>query len=93
MHADGPVNGAPGLGDNPARLRWRCRRGMRELDRILETFFDQRFATLEPAEKRLFADILDFPDPDLHAYLLGRAKPQDPELARLFQAIRACGAA
>jgi succinate dehydrogenase flavin-adding protein (antitoxin of CptAB toxin-antitoxin module) len=61
---------------------------MRELDRILESFLERDYRRLGEAEKRRFAEILEFPDPDLHAYLLGRADPTDPELARLLHSIR-----
>ena len=71
-----------------SKLRWRCRRGMRELDRILERFVDNEYAELGTAEKHLFAEILEFPDPDLQAYLLGKAEPTDLELARLLKRIR-----
>ena len=71
-----------------ARLRWRCRRGMRELDRLLEGFFDKQYAGLSAIEKRSFGEILELPDPDLWAYLLGKAEPEDAELARLFKIIR-----
>lgn len=79
-----------GLVSDPAlqRLRWRCRRGMRELDRLLEGFVIQRYGTLSVEEKLRFAEILEFPDPDLHAYLLGKANPVDAELARLISTIR-----
>jgi antitoxin CptB len=71
-----------------ARLRWRCRRGMRELDRILERFLETAYGELPVAEKRRFAEILEYPDPDLHAYLVGRAEPSDPAVARLLHSIR-----
>ena len=72
-----------------ARLRWRCRRGMRELDRILEGFLEAGYRELPAAEKQRFAEILEYPDPDLHAYLVGRAEPSDPAVARLLHSIRA----
>ena len=71
-----------------ARLRWRCRRGMRELDRILERFLEREYGGLSAAEQRRFADFLELPDPDLHAYLIGRAEPADAELASLLHRIR-----
>ena len=66
---------------------------MRELDRILEAFLERGYGDLAPAEKQRFAEFLDCPDPDLHAYLVGWAEPSDPALARLLHAIRACTAA
>jgi antitoxin CptB len=71
------------------QLRWRCRRGMRELDAILQGFVERGLAGLDAREKRRFAEILEFPDPDLHAYLVGKASPSDPDLARLVECIRA----
>jgi succinate dehydrogenase flavin-adding protein (antitoxin of CptAB toxin-antitoxin module) len=62
---------------------------MRELDRILEAFLEQGYGQLSEVERQCFAEILEFPDPDLQAYLLGQAEPSDPALARLLHAIRA----
>ncbi len=72
----------------PNRLRWRCRRGRRELDRLLSGFLEQQYATLEEAEIRHFEAILELPDPELYRYLLGRAIPVDPHLAALIERIR-----
>lgn len=78
-----------GSDPNYQRLRWRCRRGMRELDRILEAFLEREYAGLDAAQKLRFAEFLELPDPDLHAYLVGRAEPVDPELAQLLRRMRA----
>jgi antitoxin CptB len=75
-----------------ARLRWRCRRGMRELDAVLETFLASSFASLSDPEKSNFAALLDLPDPDLYAYLSGRREPMDPGSAALIARIRATAA-
>ena len=69
-------------------MRWRCRRGKRELDRILECFLERDYRQLGEAERQRFAEILEFPDPDLHAFLVGKAVPSDPALARLLDSIR-----
>ena len=73
------------------RLRWRCRRGMRELDLLLIRFVDEVFETLPADDQRRFSGLLALPDPDLHAYLVGRHPPQDPDLERLLGRIRAAG--
>jgi len=72
-----------------ARLRWRCRRGMRELDAVLQAFLDSSGADLGSAEMTDFEAILDLPDPTLHAYLLGRSDPPEPAIAALIDRIRA----
>ena len=71
-----------------ARLRWRCRRGMRELDAVLTGFFDRAIAGLGPVEISRFAALLELPDPELYGYLLGRHEPADPFTAKLVERIR-----
>ena len=71
-----------------AKLRWRCRRGMRELDAVLQSFLASASA-LEEKDLSRFEAILDLPDPELFAYLTGRSVPQDPATAFLIERIRA----
>jgi antitoxin CptB len=63
------------------RLRWRCRRGMRELDTLLEHYLAERFPVAPEAEQAAFVRLLDLPDPDLAAYLLGRSGPPEEFLS------------
>ena len=72
-----------------ARLRWRCRRGMRELDTVLQSFLDAEGERLGEGDIASFEAILELPDPTLHAYLLGRSAPEDAATARLIERIRA----
>lgn len=44
------------------RLSWRCRRGMLELDIVLQRFAEHQLATLDVAELSAFDILLDFPD-------------------------------
>jgi antitoxin CptB len=72
-----------------AKLKWRCRRGMRELDSLLLAFVDGAAASFTNAELACFEEILALPDPVLHAYLLGRSAPPDAPTAELIERIRA----
>ncbi len=83
---DAPLTSDPAT--ELARLRWRSRRGMRELDAVLAGFLDSEFAHLNAADRRRMAAILDLPDPELHAFLVGRAVPEDPGFADLIRRIR-----
>jgi antitoxin CptB len=47
------------------RVRWRCRRGLLELDIILQRFVDMYYAKLDEIEIRQFETLLDLPDNDL----------------------------
>ncbi len=72
-----------------ATLRWRCRRGMKELDVLLERFAQQMLPQASAAECRAFAELLALPDPVLAGYLLGGAIPAEPHLAQASSRIRA----
>jgi antitoxin CptB len=73
------------------RLRWRCRRGMKELDVLLTRYVDERFAPASAAEQQAFERLLEEPDPLIHAYFLGRL-PVPPDLQSLIERITADGA-
>jgi antitoxin CptB len=70
-------------------LRWRCRRGTKELDVLLERFAQQLLPRATAAERRVFAELLALPDPVLAGYLLGTAVPAEPHLAQASLRIRA----
>ena len=72
-----------------ARLRWRCRRGMRELDALLIGFVDRCGAGFTAVEMATFEGVLELPDPVLHSYLLGRSAPADAATAEFIERIRA----
>jgi len=65
-------------------LRWRCRRGMRELDVLLERYLQQRYPCAPAAEQHAFAALLDLPDPRLLALIMGREIAADPEWAHVI---------
>ena len=69
------------------RLLWRCRRGMKELDILLERFAREQYEAAPAEQKRAFARLLELPDPDLADYFFGHATPEEPELARLTRLI------
>lgn len=74
------------------RLRWRCRRGMRELDLLLLGFVDDGDWTLGRGGLRAFQRLLDYPDNLLLELLMGRAAPSDVELADVIDRIRSAAA-
>ena len=47
------------------RVRWRCRRGMLELDIILQRFMDKHYRHLSSEEKLQFDKLLTLADNDL----------------------------
>ena len=53
------------------RLRWRCRRGMRELDVLLERYVAECWPSAPPERRAAFRALLELPDPELAALCLG----------------------
>jgi antitoxin CptB len=67
------------------KLRWRCRRGMKELDVLLTRYVDEDYGDATAREQRAFRELLESPDPLLHAYFLGRESPSDAVLRSLVE--------
>ncbi len=70
------------------RIRWKCRRGMLELDLMLLKFIEHDYVSLSDAEKHIFELLLDEPDPVLQDYLYGLALPGNPQVSGLIKKIR-----
>jgi antitoxin CptB len=73
------------------RLRWRCRRGMRELDVLLQGFLEGLAATGAVAELATFGRLLEESDMDLYDWLTGRSAPRDAAYADLLSRIARSG--
>jgi antitoxin CptB len=70
------------------RLRWRCRRGTRELDALLGGWLDQCYADAGVERRADFEALLDCNDPDLWDWLIGHAAPADRRFAAIIDEIR-----
>jgi len=58
------------MGSALDKIRWRSRRGLLELDLVLERFNDRHLAALTAEELAGYEDLLALPDPELLALLL-----------------------
>ena len=70
------------------RLRWRCRRGMRELDRLLERWLDGGWSSSSESERGVFLRLLDCEDDKLWHWFMGHEDATDAELDALVRRIR-----
>ena len=77
------------MDEEMGKLRWRCRRGMKELDVLLTRYVDEEYCRALPDDKAAFRQLLDSPDPLIYAYFLGRAPAPDAALSRLIDRITA----
>ena len=72
-----------------AKLRWRARRGMKELDVVLNRWLDRHAESATPQELALFERLLETEDSELWPWVLGRSAPADAELKALVDELRA----
>jgi len=70
------------------RIRWRCRRGLLELDLVLSRFIETRFDHLTSVQRGALTRLLDLPDNDLLDMVMGRAETSDPGCAEIVQFLR-----
>jgi len=70
------------------KLRWRCRRGMKELDILLARYVDERFCGASNLEQDAFRRLLETQDTLLYAYCLRKERPP-LEFAALIERITA----
>lgn len=62
---------------NPNMIKWRCRRGVQELDVLLHRFYDKQYHMLSIEEKTNFKALLDLQDPILINWLVKREQPDE----------------
>ena len=75
------------------RMRWRCRRGLLELDIVLERFVEH-YAELDEAQRKVFDELLDLPDTALWDIISGKmhvARADQRALLALMNAARPAG--
>lgn len=70
------------------KLRWRSRRGMRELDQLMERYLAQRWLEADDAERAVFDRLLACEDDRLWRWFLGYETAEDADLHALVERIR-----
>jgi len=71
------------------RLRWQCRRGMLELDLLLNRFLEIAYASLSTQQRIEFVRLLGYQDQIIYDWLMSQAVPADPALRDLVARIQA----
>jgi antitoxin CptB len=70
------------------RVRWQCRRGMLELDLILNRFLETDYENLPANLQAAFRALLELPDPDLWDKVRGSVEPQDADVLEVLALLR-----
>lgn len=72
------------------RARWRCRRGMLELDIILQRFMDAHYCQLSADELQQFDRMLILPDNDLWDLICARETLREESLMPVLSLLQKC---
>ncbi len=70
------------------RLLWHCRRGLLELDLVLERFVSRHLDTLDAGQTEVFKELLAYEDNDLLDMVMGRADPVNAQLNGVLNMMR-----
>ena len=71
-----------------AKLKWRCRRGMLELDILLNSYLDKHYDTMSQQQGDIFSEVLDYPDQVLFDLLLGNMQSSDASVNTMISEIQ-----
>ena len=78
--------------NNPAeeipRLKWLCRRGVKELDIIMSHYLEYSFLDAPASEQKAFRELLQIEDPILFQLIVGKEKSLDAEQNKLLAQLR-----
>jgi succinate dehydrogenase flavin-adding protein (antitoxin of CptAB toxin-antitoxin module) len=72
------------------RLRWQCRRGLLELDLVLERFLERHLDQLQGEYLASFKTLLEYTDNELLDLIRARAECRDARLAGVVEWMRNC---
>ncbi|QOJ20192.1 MAG: succinate dehydrogenase assembly factor 2 [Gammaproteobacteria bacterium] len=70
------------------RARWRCRRGLLELDIVLQRFMDQYYVQLDQQGLEQFERLLSLPDNDLWDLISERKTLDDRSLQTVLELLK-----
>jgi antitoxin CptB len=70
------------------RLRWKCRRGMRELDQLLARYLERKWRQSPEAERAVFLQLLETEDDRLWHWFMDHERSDDAEIQTLVERIR-----
>lgn len=66
-----------------SKLRWHCRRGMRELDILFLHYLDEHYQAADADEQLGFETLIETPDPIITDYVFNRTQPPSEGIAKV----------
>lgn len=71
-----------------SRLRWLCRRGMKELDMAMLSYLNNFYAQASTAHQASFKSLLDMQEPELYGLITNKSVAEDESTKEVIQLIR-----
>ena len=69
------------------KLKWQCRRGIKEVEVLLEPFFLRFYEELDDYHQESFRLVLGCQDADLFEWFTERTEPEDERLKEMVNVI------
>jgi len=73
--------------ENLQKLAWRCRRGTKELDVLMQRFLNNYYQTASEDLQRAFERMLDMQDPELYDLIVGKKNSNDQSINQVIEYI------
>lgn len=73
--------------ENLQKLAWRCRRGTKELDVLMQKFLNDYYQSANEDLQHAFEHMLDMQDPELYDLLVGRQDSEDKNINKVIEHI------
>lgn len=74
---------------NIKKLRWKCRRGMKEMDILFEHYLNDHYENVDAEHQSAFETLCDTQDPVVADYLFERSKPDNAAVNDIINIMRA----
>ena len=74
--------------ENLSRLRWLCRRGMKELDVLMTRYLDEQYEQASEMDQQHFVELLNWQDPELFSAMVGRTTADDEQMQQFIDKLR-----
>lgn len=75
------------MAENLNKLAWRCRRGTKELDVLMQKFLNTYYQIASEDLQHAFERMLDMQDPELYDLLVGRQGSEDQNINQVIEHI------
>lgn len=73
---------------NRFKIEWECRRGMRELDKLIMPFYQQYFDELSESQQQIFVEMLSYSDPELFRWFMNQLPAPTADLQAMVELIK-----